>query len=69
MAADRSYLRERRSARRWRAITGVVAAGALAAAAVWTLGRPGSTYDGASLRASAHPLPGLARPAAGTALR
>lgn len=38
MPAD-SYLRRRQSERRWRVVTALVVAGAMAAGAVWTLSR------------------------------
>ena len=38
MTAD-SYLRRRQSERRWRVVTALVVAGAMAAGAVWTLSR------------------------------
>ncbi len=62
MPAAPSYLQQRQQARRWRVVTALVAAGALAAAAVWTLdnyGQPagGTLRTGNSAAPSAAPAP------------
>ena len=59
MTAD-SYLRQRQSERRWRVLTALVVAGAMAAGAVWTLSRYGEPHPAAAHAGSA--------PAAGTSL-
>jgi hypothetical protein len=41
MSPADSYLQQRQSERRWRVVTALVVAGAMAAGAVWTLSRYG----------------------------
>jgi hypothetical protein len=70
MPAQRSYLQQRQHERRWRVITGLVVAGALAAAAVWTLERHATQPDGTlAVTAGAATAPAAGRLATGTALR
>lgn len=70
MPAQRSYLQQRQHERRWRVITGLVAAAALAAAAVWTLERHAAQDDGTiAVTAGGNTSPAAARLATGTAVR
>jgi hypothetical protein len=51
-----SYLQQRQSERRWRVVTALVVAGAMAAGAVWTLTRHGDPQPSAGRPAAAAPV-------------
>lgn len=51
-----SYLQQRQSERRWRVVTALVLAGALATGAVWTLTRHGDPHPSAARPAATTPL-------------